>query len=186
MCPEGIRKSRESSTVPVCVSPVFTPSSFTCVTTTSTVRLSTKLASTHLAKFTPSLDVNPSRCHLPRIRLPVKAFPARHCQKSPISPRHLGRRNTLVNVPLTLHTDAQLPWYENSLVTSVPLVSTFFVANGPDLEASCIQRFCMSTSFALPSPLRLTRHIVAEAYSVCRIFPSPSPRFGSRALLRPS
>ena len=49
-----------------------------------------------------------------RIRLPVKAIPARHCQKSPISPRHLGRRNTQVNirlvahVPLTLHTDAQL------------------------------------------------------------------------------
>ena len=62
-----------------------------------------------------------------RIRLPVKAFPARHCQKSPISPRHLGRRNTLVNirlvanVPLTLHTDAQLPWFGNSLQTSVPL-----------------------------------------------------------------
>ena len=62
-----------------------------------------------------------------RIRLPVKAFNARHCQKSPISPRHLGRRNALVNirlvasVPLTLHTDAQLPWYGNSLQTSVPL-----------------------------------------------------------------
>ena len=47
------------------------------------------------------------------------------------------------------------------------LVSTF-VANQPDLEASCIQRFCMSTCFALPSPLRLTRHTVAEA-SKCRI-----------------
>ena len=64
---------------------------------------------------------------LSRIRLPVKAFPARHCQTSPIPPRHLGRRNTLVNirlvakVPLTLHTDAQLPWYGNSLQTSGPL-----------------------------------------------------------------
>ena len=62
-----------------------------------------------------------------RMRLPVRAFPARHCQKSPISPRHLGRRNTLVNirlvanVQLTLQTDAQLPWYGNSLLTSVPL-----------------------------------------------------------------
>ena len=61
------------------------------------------------------------------IRLPVKAFPARNCQKSPVSPHHLGRRNTLVNirlvasVPLTLHTDAHLPWYGNSLQTSVPL-----------------------------------------------------------------
>ena len=63
-----------------------------------------------------------------RIRLPVKAFPARHCQKSPNSPRHLGRRNTLVNirlvanVPLTLQTDAQLPWFGNSFQTSVPCV----------------------------------------------------------------
>ena len=62
------------------------------------------------------------------------------------------------------------------------LVSTFFVVNRPDLEASCIQSFCMSTCFALPSPLRLIRHIPAEA-SKCRfslqMFPGPSPRFGS-------
>ena len=54
-------------------------------------------------------------------------FLARHCQKSPISPRHLGQRDTLVNirlvanVPLTLHADPQLPWYGISLLTSVPL-----------------------------------------------------------------
>ena len=35
--------------------------------------------------------------------------------------RHFGRRNTLLNihvvanVPLTLHTHAELPWYGNSL-----------------------------------------------------------------------
>ena len=47
------------------------------------------------------------------------------------------------------------------------LVSTFFVANQPDLEVSYIQRFCMSTCFAFPSPLRMTKHTVAEA-SKCR------------------
>ena len=62
-----------------------------------------------------------------RIRLSARVFPSRYCQKSPISPRHLGRRNTLVNirlvasVPLTLHTDAQLQWYGKSLPTSVTL-----------------------------------------------------------------
>ena len=79
----------------------------------------------HRVLLPPSLDVNPSRRH--GFENPVKAFPARHCQKSPISPRHLGRRNTMVNirlvatVPLTLHTDAQLPWCGNSLQTPVPL-----------------------------------------------------------------
>ena len=168
--------------------------------------VSTKLASTHLTKCPPSLDVNPSRRHLPRIRLPVRAFPARHCQKSPIAPYHLGRRNTLVNirlvanVPLTLHTDAQL---SNSLLTSIPLCHCRLPfrrachgahelvshkahelfnpclrnrlrhqvcrihARVNHLRGEPIQRFCMSTCFAFPSPLRLTRHIVAEA-SRCR------------------
>ena len=69
------------------------------------------------------------------------------------------------------------------------LVSTFFVANQPDLEAFRNQRFCASACFALPSPLRLTKSIVAET-SKCRFslqdIPRSSPRFGSRALLRPS
>ena len=131
-----------------------------------------------------------------RIRLPMKAFPARHCQKLSISLTILVNAikvniSLVASVPLTLHTDEQLPWYGKSLQTSVPcvivaspfdalvmaltysypmrlmscsilafgigfviksarftLVSTFFVANRPDLEASCIQRFCMSTCFA--------------------------------------
>ena len=108
--------------MPVCVSPVYTPpqrplKQFGCL---QNLRQLT-------SQNVHSLDVNPSCRHLPQIRLPVRAFPLRHCQKSPISPRHLGRRNTLVNirlianVPQTLHTDAQLPWYGNSLLTSVPL-----------------------------------------------------------------
>ena len=52
---------------------------------------------------------------------------------------------------------------------------TFFVTNLPDLDASCIHRFCMSTCFALPSPLRLTKPIVAEA-SKCRLSPHNIPR----------
>ena len=48
-------------------------------------------------------------------------------------------------------------------------MTTFFVMNRPDLEASCIHKFYMSTCFSLPSPLRLTKHIVAEA-SKCRFF----------------
>ena len=64
---------------------------------------------------------------------------------------------------------------------------TFFVTNLPDLDASCIHRFCMSTCFALPSPLRLTqstsllRHPGVD--SAHTISPSPLPRSGSRALL---
>ena len=121
----GSRVSRPQC--PVCVSPVYNFHIRHMWNDHLNNSVVYKLASTHLAKFPPSLDVNPSRRHLPRIRLPVRAFPARHCQKSPISPRHLGRRSTLVNirlvanVPLTLHTDAQLPWYGNSLQTSVPL-----------------------------------------------------------------
>ena len=65
-------------------------------------------------------------------------------------------------------------------------VPTFFVTNRPDLETSCIHRFCMSTCFALPSPPRLTKYTVAEA-SRCRFsphdIPSPLPHSGSRALL---
>ena len=37
--------------------------------------------------------------------------------------------------------------------TGFTLVSTFFVANRPDLGASCIQRFRMSTCFASPSAI---------------------------------
>ena len=55
------------------------------------------------------------------------------------------------------------------------LLVFFFVVNRPDLEASCIQRFCLSTCFALPSPLRLARHIVAKA-SRCRFSLHDSPR----------
>ena len=37
---------------------------------------------------------------------------------------------------------------------------TFVVTKFPDLDASCVHRFCMSTCFALPSPLRLSKHSV--------------------------
>ena len=50
----------------------------------------------------------------------------------------------------------------------------FFVANRCDLDASCIHRFCISTCCALPKPLRLTNHIVAEA-SKCRFDPHDIP-----------
>ena len=111
--------------MPVCVSPGHSPlghmwndhlnSSVVCKTCVNSSRTISTLSGCEPA--------SPSR-----IRLLVKAFPALHCQKSPISPRHLGRRNTLVNirlvasVPLALRTDAQLPWYGNSLQTSVPCV----------------------------------------------------------------
>ena len=39
------------------------------------------------------------------------------------------------------------------------------------LEACCIHKFCMSTCFALPRPLQLTKHIVAVA-SRCRFKPT--------------
>ena len=55
------------------------------------------------------------------------------------------------------------------------LVPTFFATNLPDLDASCIHRFCMSTCFALPNLLRLTKHIIAEA-SRCRFSPHNMPR----------
>ena len=66
------------------------------------------------------------------------------------------------------------------------LVPTVFVMNRPDLEASCIHRCCMSTCFALPSPLRLTKHIVAEA-SRCRFSPHDIPKsFATLWILSPS
>ena len=115
MCPGGIRKSRESSTVPVCVSlslgHMWNDHSNSSVVYKTCVNSSRKIST--LSGCEP---VSPSR-----IRLPVSACPARYCQKS-----HHGRRNTLVNirlvanVPLTLHIDAPLPWYGNSLQTSVP------------------------------------------------------------------
>ena len=55
------------------------------------------------------------------------------------------------------------------------LVPTFFATNLPDLDASCIHRFCMSTCFAWPNPQRLTKHIVAEA-SKCRLSPHDVPK----------
>ena len=48
------------------------------------------------------------------------------------------------------------------------------MTNRPALEASCIHRLCISTCFALPRPLRLTRHIVADA-SRCRFNPHDIP-----------
>ena len=66
------------------------------------------------------------------------------------------------------------------------LVLTFFVTNLSDLDASCIHRFCMPTCFALPNPLRLTKHIIAEASS-CRLSPHDiSKSFATLWIPRPS
>ena len=54
-------------------------------------------------------------------------------------------------------------------------VPTFIVTSLPDLDASSIHGLRMLTCFALPSPLRLTRPIVAEA-SRCRVSPHTIPR----------
>ena len=63
-------------------------------------------------------------------------------------------------------------------------VSTFLVTNFSNLDASCVHRCCTLTCFTLPKPLRLSKHIAADAsrcscYTILRSFaklwiPSPS------------
>ena len=89
-----------------------------------------------------------------------------------------GHQNDLLpsQVPRRFAPSSAVIW--ESLRTSESLCrrrSNFFVVNRPDFEASCIQRVCMSTCFALPSPLRLTKHVVAEA-SRCRFSLHDIPR----------
>ena len=58
---------------------------------------------------------------------------------------------------------------------SASCVPTFFVTNLSDLDASYIHLCCTFTCFALPNPLLLTRHLVADA-SKCRFSLHTLPR----------
>ena len=59
--------------------------------------------------------------------------------------------------------------------------TTFLVMNSSDLNASCIHKRCTFTCFALPNPLQLTMHIVADA-SKCRLSWHTIPRSSCQAL----
>ena len=96
----------------------------------------------------------------------------------PANPRQSSRIRNMMLMSCSIFGFASGFVIKSAGFTFVPTVSA---TNRPALQASCVHRFCISTCFVLPRPLRLTRHIVCEA-SKCRFNPHDIPM--SFAMLR--
>ena len=150
MCPERNRKSQESSTVPVCVSYVnSTPRVLTTVETFRQRISHHPVVPDNYGAVTNGKDTT------------IKLHSAEHAGLAQCNPAP----------SLYCSTNSQHIIFNNCSIfgpgngVSYPLSSSR-TCHG----ASYIHQFCMSTCFALPNPLRLTRHI-ATVESRCRFNP---------------